>query len=183
MSKLLLIGKVLDIATDDDPCLKTRAVEVIDYATPEVQQLIADMIKTMYHANGIGLAAPQVRSSLRIMVFYLPAARDDVHGVGVPQTILINPTISPVGEHKVIDFEGCLSVPGLRGKVPRYHTIEYSGISETGEKISRAAEGWHARLVQHEYDHLNGILYPELMAEEDKLITLNQWKELTAVST
>ena len=170
--------KVLDIATDDDPLLKVKAVEVS--ADEDIQQLIADMIATLKHANGIGLAAPQIRVSKRVMVFFLPAARDDVNHVGVPLTVLVNPVVVPIGDERVEDFEGCLSVPGMRGKVPRYRKIEYTGVNEKGEEIRRVAEGWHARLVQHEFDHLNGILYPELMAEEDKLLTLEQWKALTA---
>lgn len=177
------VSRILDIATDDDPFLKERAKEVPDYGSSEIQQLVVDMVDTMKAANGIGLAAPQVRVSLRVMVFYLPEARDDVDHVGVPLTVLINPTVVPLCEDKVADFEGCLSVPGLRGRVSRYKKIEYSGINEKGESVCRIAEGWHARLVQHEFDHLNGILYPELMAEEEKLITVNQWKELTSVSS
>jgi peptide deformylase len=172
--------KLLDIARDDDPCLKSIATEVQDIYHPDIQQLIVDMIATMKNAPGIGLAAPQVRVPLRIMVFYLPANRDDVNGVGVDLTVLINPIVTPLDEHnKVKDFEGCLSVPGMRGKVNRYYKIQYEGISEKGEKISRTAEGWHSRLVQHEYDHLNGVLYPELMEEEDKLLTVDQWRSLT----
>ena len=176
------MSTILDIATDDDPALKIRAEEVVNIDASEIQQLVLNMIATMYHANGIGLAAPQVRHSLRIMVFYLPAARDDVNGVGIPLTVLINPTVTPLSDNRVVDFEGCLSVPGLRGKVPRYYKIEYSGVSELGERITRVAEGWHARLVQHEFDHLNGILYPELMAHEDKLISVDEWKKLVACS-
>ena len=175
-----LESHVLEIATDDDPYLKIRAEEVQDINDPSIQQLVVDMIATMYHATGIGLAAPQIRKSLRLMVFYLPAARDDINHEGVPLTVLINPVVTPAGDSTVSDFEGCLSVPGMRGKVPRYQKITYSGYTATGEYIERTAEGWHARLVQHEFDHLNGILYPELMAEEDKLITLNEWKALTA---
>lgn len=176
-----LTPKVLEIATDDDPVLKIKAIEVP--AEQDIQQLIVDMVATMKHANGIGLAAPQIRISLRVMVFFLPATRDDVNHVGVPLTVLINPVVVPLGEDKVEDFEGCLSVPGMRGKVPRYQKIQYSGFDENGAEICRVAEGWHARLVQHEFDHLNGILYPELMAEEDKLQTLEQWKAFSAVSS
>lgn len=176
-------GNVLEIATDDDAFLKVRAEEVADVAAPEIQQLVVDMIETMYKAPGIGLAAPQVRRSLRIMVFHLPATRDDVNHVGVPLTVLINPVVEAVGDDKVCDFEGCLSVPGMRGKVARYRKIRYSGLSATGEKISREAEGWHARLVQHEFDHLNGILYPELMDAEDKLLTLGEWTALNQAAS
>jgi peptide deformylase len=183
MSTAVYEPHLLEVATDNDPCLKTRATEVASVSDPDVQQLIADMIETMYKAPGIGLAAPQVRQSLRIMVFHLPAARDDVHHVGVPLTVLVNPVIEPIGEEKVFDFEGCLSVPGMRGKVPRYRKIKYCGLTATGDRIEREAEGWHARLVQHEFDHLNGILYPELMEAEDKLITFGEWKTLTEAAS
>jgi peptide deformylase len=171
-----ITSKILDIATDNDPFLKIKAEEVPDYSSPEIQQLIVDMVATMKHAPGIGLAAPQIRRSVRLMVFYLPATRDDVNHSGVPLTVLINPIVTPLCDDTATDYEGCLSVPGMRGKVPRYQRIQYSGLSETGEPISRTAEGWHARLVQHEFDHLNGILYPELMRQEDELITAEQWK-------
>lgn len=169
---------VLPIATDDDPALKVVASEVTDISSEAIQQIVVDMIATMYAAKGIGLAAPQVRIPLRIMVFYLPAARDDAFHVGVPETVLINPVVDYIEDEKVVDYEGCLSVPGFRGRVCRFRKIRYRGYSEKGEEIDRIAEGWHARLVQHEFDHLNGILYPELMAEEEALLTLEQWKAL-----
>lgn len=100
---------VRDIATDNDPFLKTVAAEVTDWCSEYIQQLIADMIATMYSAKGIGLAAPQVRESLRIIVFYLPESRDDVHHVGVPVTVLINPQIEYLDDDKLYEFEGCLS--------------------------------------------------------------------------
>lgn len=178
-----LVSKLLGIATDDDPFLKTVASPVDDFSDPSIQQLIVDMIATMYNAPGIGIAAPQVRRSLRIIVFHLPAARDDVNHEGVPLTVLINPIVEPIGDEKVSDFEGCLSVPGMRGKVNRFRNIRYSGYSAQGEYISREAAGWHARLVQHEFDHLNGVLYPELMAEEDRLLTVGEWKALTEASS
>jgi peptide deformylase len=112
------------------------------------------------------------------MVFYLPVARDDLNGAGVPLTCLINPIVEHLDDEKTVDFEGCLSVPGKRGKVVRARRIRYTGFSESGEAIDRVAEGWHARLVQHEFDHLNGVLYPELM--EDQLITVEAWRLLSA---
>jgi len=186
-----LTPKLLEIATDDDPYLKIVAKEIneAEIQTTAIQQLVADMIETMHHAKGIGLAAPQIRQSVRIMVFYLPSERDDIHKVGVPLTILINPTVTPVdeptalnGEVKNVDFEGCLSVPGKRGQVARFNKVLYSGLNEKGEKVERSAEGWHARLVQHEFDHLNGVLYTELMGEEDRLLTLEAYKELLATA-
>ena len=175
-----LIPVVRKIAIDNDPILKIPGIDVEDVMSPDIQQLIVDMLATMKFANGIGLAAPQISVSLRIMVFYLPAARDDINNVGVPETVLINPIIKPLNDETVVDFEGCLSVPGFRGQVKRFKRISYTGFNQFGEFIERIAEGWHARLVQHEFDHLNGVLYPELMAHEDKLLTLEEWKILTS---
>lgn len=169
-------GKVLKICVDNDPILKIVASEINleDISSNEIQQLLVDMIVTMKAAPGIGLAAPQVNVSKRIMVFQLPASRDNINGVGTPLTILINPTVTPINDSdRVSDFEGCLSVPGVKGKVLRYNKIEYTGYDEYGKFSSTIAEGWHARLVQHEFDHLNGILYPELMIEEDDLFSTN----------
>ena len=130
-------------------------------------------------------------------MFYLPKHRDDIDNIGVPITVLINPEVEHLDDDVVSDFEGCLSVPGFRGKVVRSKTIRYTGLNERGEKIDRIASGWHARVVQvfasillpsltedssktlqHEVDHLNGILYTTLMAEEDKLLTIEEWKQL-----
>jgi peptide deformylase len=181
MATIPVRGQVLEILTDDHPNLKRKSVKVDDVQLPEVQQLILDMVATMKCAGGIGLAAPQVNKLLRIMVFFLPASRDDVGAVGVPQTVIINPIITPIDPaEKVVDFEGCLSVPGVRGRVSRHKKIRYQGISETGQEIDRVAEGWHARVVQHEFDHLEGILYPELMAAEDTLLTLDEFRRATS---
>jgi peptide deformylase len=169
------IGKLLKICTDNDPILKILASEINleDILSHEIQQLLVDMIATMKAAPGIGLAAPQINVSKRIMVFQLPSSRDE-KGKGTPLTILINPTVTPINEEdRVSDFEGCLSVPGVKGKVLRYNKIEYTGYDEYGKFSSTIAEGWHARLVQHEFDHLNGILYPEVLAEEDDLLSTN----------
>jgi peptide deformylase len=166
---------LLTIITDGHPTLSTIATEVPpnEILSDSIQQLLVDMIETMQRAPGIGLAAPQVDVSKRVMVFYLPASRDP-DGQGVPLTCLINPEVTPVGEDLERDYEGCLSVPGMRGLVARAHTIRYCGLNECGERIERTASGWHARVVQHEYDHLNGVLYPELMAGEDRLLTVGE---------
>lgn len=173
--------KLLEIADDSDPLLLklSEPVAVEEIACAEIQHLIQDMIKTMYAAPGIGLAAPQVRILRRIIVFYLPSARDDVNKTGVPLTVLINPNVEFLDDNKVSDYEACLSVPGKRGLVSRANKIRYRGLNERGEPIDVIAEGWHARLVQHEFDHLNGILYPSLMAQEDKLLTVDEWKART----
>jgi peptide deformylase len=173
-------GEVLDIAQIGEEILVKRAAPIAEeMINAEVtQNLIRNMVATMYAAPGIGLAAPQVRQSLRIIVFYLPANRDDSAGIGVPLTILINPIIEVLDDSPVEDWEGCLSVKDKRGKVRRYRKIRYSGLDENGDKIDRIAEGWHARLVQHECDHLDGILYPEVMKAEDELLDVAVWRSL-----
>jgi peptide deformylase len=170
--------KVRSIVTDGHPTLSKVACEVLpsEVSSDEIQQLLADMIETMKCAPGIGLAAPQIDVSKRIMVFYLPRARDP-DGKGVKLTCLINPKVTALDEEKESDFEGCLSVPGMRGKVARLKSIRYSGLNESGELIDREANGWHARVVQHEFDHLNGILYPEIMTEGDPLLTLDEMQQ------
>ena len=185
----LIVGKnegglappiILNIADDSEPLLKTVSapVDECEFNTHSLQETVANMIATMYEAKGIGLAAPQVRIMKRIIVFYLPPTRDEA-GVGVPITVLINPEMEVVDDTSVVDFEGCLSVPGVRGKVSRHKTIKYRGYSEKGALVERQADGWHARLFQHEFDHLNGILYPGIMAAEDRLMTLEEWRALS----
>lgn len=132
-------------------------------AYPKLNELIADMFETMIAADGAGIAAPQIGVNLRVVIFgseTIPK-RYRRYGEIVPLTILINPVIKPL-THKLIDgWEGCLSVPGLRGLVPRFQKIEYSGFDITGQEIRRVVENFHARVVQHEVDHLDGILYPQ----------------------
>lgn len=170
--------KILEIAQIGDPVLKTVAtdVDLTDIGTFEIQQLVKDMEATMYAAPGIGLAAPQISVSLRIIVFYLPSDRDAPGGNGVPFTVLINPEIEKIGNDVCVDWEGCLSVAGKRGRVTRHQRIRYRGFDQYGSTIVREADGWHARVVQHECDHLDGILYPELMQEEDTLLDVEVWR-------
>jgi peptide deformylase len=181
--KNIHIPTILDVADDSEPLLRTvsEAVDPREFNTDALNGTVADMIKTMYYAKGIGLAAPQVRIMKRMMVFYLPAARDEAQ-VGVPLTVLINPEMEVIDTQSIVDYEGCLSVPGMRGKVARYKSIKYKGYSEKGELVERVAHGWHARLFQHEFDHLNGILYPGLMAEEDKLLTVDEWRRANNIA-
>ena len=143
-----------------DPVLfqKARAIEAFD--TPELFALIEDMEDTMQAMNGAGIAAPQIGVSLRVVIFgvgYNPRYPDAEE---VPYTVLINPVLTPVGETKEDGWEGCLSVPGMRGVVPRYSRLHYSGFDQYGQPIDRLVSGFHARVVQHECDHLDGILYP-----------------------
>ena len=128
---------------------------------PETQKLIKDMYETMYAANGVGLAAPQIGVNLQLVIFGSNQTNPRYPDRPlVPKTVLINPVITPIGADEEQDWEGCLSVPGLRGMVPRWAHIRYTGFDETGNIIDRTVDGFHARVVQHECDHLIGKLYP-----------------------
>jgi len=158
---------VLKIARMGHPVLLQRAAEVPDPTAPEIRRLVADMIETMEEAGGIGLAAPQVHVSLRVMIFSVPTDRasGDADDVAAPITALINPTVAVVGGDVRLRWEGCLSIPGLRAAVPRAWRIRYSGVDLEGRPIGREVTGLHAGVVQHEYDHLDGILYPMRMTD------------------
>ena len=143
-----------------DPILLARAAEVTAFGTPELHELLRDMHDTLAVERGAGLAAPQIGVSLRVVVFGFRANQRYPEAEPVPPTVLINPQITPLGEEMEEGWEGCLSVPGLRGVVPRYTSLHYVGRTETGGLIERSVSGFHARLVQHEVDHLDGILYP-----------------------
>lgn len=158
---------VLKIARMGHPVLRTRAAEVADPTAPEVKRLIADMVETMKDADGAGLAAPQVHVPLRVVIFHVPAHRTTANEGEAPEglTVLINPQIEPQSEEKALGWEGCLSVPGLIGAVPRHTKIRYRGLAPDGSTIDREAAGFHARVVQHECDHLDGILYPMRMTD------------------
>lgn len=165
------------IARMGHPVLKGVAKPVPDPTAPEVKALVRDMIETMIDANGAGLAAPQVYEPWRIVVFQAPPERapeeiDEAEAFDhtAPLTVLINPEIEILTEEMEKGWEGCLSVPGLRGAVPRYTALCYRGVSLTGERIERVARGFHARVVQHECDHLDGILYPQRMDDLGELI-------------
>ena len=142
------------------PLLLERANEVVKFATPELEQLIVDMKDTMEALNGAGLAAPQISVSLRVIIFGISENPRYPDVEVVPETILINPEISILGTDRESEWEGCLSVPHLRGLVPRYTSIKYRGFDVKGNLIEREVNGFHARVVQHEVDHLDGILYP-----------------------
>jgi peptide deformylase len=152
---------VREILKMGDPRLLRVAQPVREFGTRELQQLVADMRDTMAAANGAGLAAPQIGVDLQLVIFGSdqPSPRYP-DAPPVPRTVLLNPTITPLGGEEEEDWEGCLSVPGLRGMVPRWRRIRYSGFDEQGRPIEREVEGFHARVVQHECDHLVGKLYP-----------------------
>ena len=142
------------------PTLLARAKEVENFATPELDSLLTDMKDTMAALNGAGLAAPQIAISLRIVIFGVTSNLRYPNVEEVPETVLINPEISIIGTERDSAWEGCLSVPHMRGLVPRYTSIKYRGYDAQGNLIERQAHGFHARVVQHEVDHLDGILYP-----------------------
>ena len=158
---------ILKIARMGHPVLARPADPVSDPRAPEIQDLIGDMVETMLDAPGQGLAAPQVHVPLRVAVFLTPPEGSDQRRELVT---LINPRWQPRGEEQDLAWEGCLSVPGLRGLVPRYTRIAYEGILPDGVRLSREVEGWHARVVQHELDHLDGILYPQRMTDLKDLV-------------
>ena len=138
-----------------------KAVERFD--TPELHALVADLFDTMEAAHGAGLAAPQIGVDLQVVIFGFAHNDRYPDAPAVPRTVLVNPRIVAIGDAEEVDWEGCLSVPGLRGRVPRFARIRYSGFDPRGEPIEREAEGFHARVVQHECDHLIGRLYPTRM--------------------
>ena len=148
-----------------NPLLLQCAKEITEFNTPELNKLIQDMQDTMQAEDGAGLAAPQIGVSLRLVIFGVDHNPRYPDAETVPETILINPTITPVDETMDEAWEGCLSLPGLRGMVPRYCQIKYSGFDAQGKKIEIEASGFHARVVQHECDHLDGILYPQRMKD------------------
>lgn len=143
-----------------DPRLLVPAEPVTEFGTPELAELIADMFDTMAAAGGVGLAAPQIGVGLQVVIFGCVRSARYPEAEPVPQTVLLNPMITPLSDDMEEDWEGCLSVPGLRGLVPRHTLIRYRGFDPQGVAIEREAEGFHARVVQHECDHLYGVLYP-----------------------
>lgn len=168
---------ILKIARMGHPVLLARAAPVANPADPVIQQLIDDMIETMHDAGGLGLAAPQVHVPLRLFVFHLPAARaaEVAAEAGAPAEpelapqAVINPEIMPLGDDRRLGWEGCLSIPGMRAAVPRFTQIRYAGLDRDGKPLTVEARGLHAVIVQHEYDHLEGILYPMRMTDFSKM--------------
>jgi len=169
---------ILKIARMGHPVLATVAAPVSDPTAPEIRRLVNDMLETMVDANGAGLAAPQVHIPLRVVVFQAPGERNTDPGLAgeeafdhtAPLTVLINPEIAVMDPQPEGGWEGCLSVPGLRGWVERPAHIRYRGLGLEGEAIERVARGFHARVVQHECDHLDGRLYTGRMTDMSRLI-------------
>ena len=160
---------VREILKMGDPRLLRVAQSVTAFDTPELHALVSDMFDTMAAARGAGLAAPQIGVDLQLVIFGFSNNDRYPDAPPVPQTVLINPTITPLTETEEEDWEGCLSVPGLRGMVPRFTRIRYSGFDAKGVAIEREVEGFHARVVQHECDHLIGRLYPTRMRDLRRL--------------
>ncbi len=160
---------VREILKMGDPRLLRVAPPVTAFDTPELHALIADMFDTMAAANGAGLAAPQIGVDLQLVIFGYSRNVRYPDAPPVPPTVLINPRITPLSDEIEDGWEGCLSVPGLRGQVPRLARIRYSGFDAQGRPFEREAEGFHARVVQHECDHLVGRLYPTRMTDLTKL--------------
>ena len=166
---------ILKIARMGHPILRRNADLVADPASPEIAKLVADMLDTLADIGGVGLAAPQVHVPLRVVIFNVPPARAvaerykdaglDEDGDVVPMTVLINPHIEAVDDLVNKAYESCLSVPDMMGEVARYSHITYRGLGLNGDVIERRANGFHARVVQHECDHLDGILYPQRMTD------------------
>ena len=178
---------ILKIARMGHPVLARRAENVPDPGSPRIRALVAHMIETMRDANGAGLAAPQVHVPLRVLIFQAPEERADAaldeaerFDHTAPLTVLINPEIEVLSEAVQGGWEACLSVPGLRGFVERASHIRYRGSDPDGNVVERTARGFHARVVQHEIDHLDGILYPQRMKDLKSLIFDSEARHWTA---
>ncbi len=177
---------ILKIARMGHPVLYRRAEPVADPTAPAARALVADMVETMVDAQGLGLAAPQVHVSARVVIFRAPAedaAGDRAsEGARPPLTVLINPELEPLGDEMEEGWEGCLSLPGLRGLVPRYRRLRYAGFDLEGRRIMREVEGLHARVVQHECDHLDGVLYPMRMRDLSRLVFESELRHYRAAA-
>ncbi|MFZ9430151.1 MAG: peptide deformylase [Burkholderiaceae bacterium] len=157
---------IREILRMGDARLRRVAEPVQAFGTRELQSLLNDMRETMVAANGAGLAAPQIGVNLQVVIFGTGEVSPRYpQEPAIPPTVLINPRITPMGDAQSEGWEGCLSVPGLRGVVPRWSEVRYTGFDETGTPIDRAVSGFHARVVQHEVDHLLGVLYPQRMRD------------------
>ena len=174
---------ILKIARMGHPTLKGIAAKVADPKASEIHDLIKDMRETMEDAGGVGLAAPQVHIPLRLVIFQIPPTVSETGGDDVEPPIsqvLINPIITPLSEDMELGWEGCLSVPEMRGAVPRYAHIRYQGVDEQGIEMDREVHGFHARVVQHECDHLDGVLYPMRMKNLTSLHFVSEMRFNTA---
>jgi peptide deformylase len=151
---------IRDVLRMGDPRLLARSAEIERFGTAELAALLQDMRDTMAHLSGAGLAAPQIGVQQRVVIFGVKSNPRYPGIEEVPDTVLINPVLTPLSEELEEGWEGCLSVPGMRGWVPRWRELKYSGFDEQGKRFERSVSGFHARVVQHEVDHLDGVLYP-----------------------
>jgi peptide deformylase len=175
---------VLPIVRMGNPVLRTPAAPVPPEALtePATQQWIDDLIETMHDADGVGLAAPQVGVQVGVawqLFVYAAEGEDDdsAGGSGIPLAVLVNPAIEPLAGEPLFDWEGCLSIPDLRGLVPRHPAVRLRGLDRHGSAVDRVVEGFEARIVQHEFDHLNGVLYLDRMRDLASLSFLDEWQE------
>lgn len=175
---------ILKIARMGHPVLTQLCERVPDPGAPEIRRLVADMMETMEDAPGVGLAAPQVHVPLRLFVFRIPGDRaaSDPDDATIGNSVLINPMIELLGEERVLGWEGCLSIPGMRAAVPRAPRIRYRGVDCDGAPVEREVAGFHARVVQHEYDHLDGILYT-MRVTDFRLFGFNEELSRATVAT
>ncbi|MGO2958485.1 MAG: peptide deformylase [Acetobacter sp.] len=161
---------ILKIARMGHPVLLQRAAEIEDVTAPEIQRLISDMRETLADAGGVGLAGPQVHVSKRLFLYSVPQVRSEGEDdPALDVQVILNPELEPVDDEMIPRVEGCLSIPGLRGQVPRYKRVRYAGYDETGKRINGVASGFRAHVMQHEMDHLDGILYPMRMTDLGRL--------------
>lgn len=174
---------ILKVARIGHPLVRAAARPVPPESIPsrELQQLIDDMVETMHEYHGVGLAAPQVHVSLRLAVMQVPAS-DERAESGVPLTVLLNPVVTPLGEETVDGFEGCLSIPDLRGVVPRWRRVRIEALDREGKPWSGEASGFHARVIQHECDHLEGSVYLDQMKDLRSLAFLEEFERFVLAS-
>jgi peptide deformylase len=173
---------IIKIARMGHPVLMRPAEPVADAMAPDIRALVRDMTETLADARGIGLAAPQIRVSKKVVILEIPEIRagESEEEAAMPLTAFVNPEIEPLGSELEDGWEGCLSLPGLMGVVPRYRRIRYTWTTLEGERRERIAAGFHARAVQHECDHLDGILYPMRMTDLATLQYVDEVVEKTA---
>jgi peptide deformylase len=171
---------ILKVARIGHPAVRATALPVdpAKLSSPELQRLIDDMIETMHEYEGVGLAAPQVHVSLRLAVLEV-AGSDERAEDAVPLTVLVNPLLTPLGKERAVGFEGCLSIPGLRGQVPRFKRLRLEALDREGRPFSVEASGFHARVIQHECDHLDGGVYLDRMNEMRSLAFLEEFERHT----
>jgi peptide deformylase len=168
-------AQLLEIIRLGHPTLRTVAETVPEdwFATGRLADLGRDIVRTMIEENGVGLAAPQVAEGLRLFAYWVPESDDEPE---IPPAVLVNPEIRPVGEEIVEGWEGCLSIPGLRGMVPRYSRLKVKARDIEGNAVSLTADGFHARVIQHEYDHLDGVVFLDRMTSTRSLAFEPEWE-------